>query len=387
MKRMDGTRSGRFLGGMKIYSLDWFLRYHFDYVEAADLLARQGIDVVIAQNRYLPMADTAVQSEVAPEEQARFELYDDRRFVEALQAAGLRYFAAANVFFDPLTLAQFPDARAVDAAGQRATAVDWYIAICPTHRGYFEAKRRQIQHAVERLHPDGVFLGFTRFPGFWELWLPDTSRRDWPEYCFCPRCIGLFAAAKGVAIPKSAAERAGEWIRAHVNAEYVDWKTDVVRGAVERIRATVTAMYPDVEMMLNTVPFGPAAFGGAGREVFAQDWSKLREVVDIFELMAYHQILRRDVSWIGQIARALKAEVHRPVLVTVQAKPLYVDGMHAGRGRNEELPFEEFVQALEVVRASGVDGVVVFTWSDFLRQSFVQKDFRYVDALRRITRG
>lgn len=385
---MDESRAvGRFLGGMKVYSLDWFLRYRLDHVEAANLLANQGIDLVIAQNRYLPMADTAVKSEVTPEEKARFELYDDRRFVEALQARGLRYFAAANLFFDPLTLARFPDARAVDAAGQKAEAVDWYIAICPTHEGYFRAKRQQLEEAVQALRPDGVFLGFTRFPGFWELWLPDTDRHDWPEYCFCPRCVRLFATAKGVTIPENDAECPGEWIRAHAYPEYVDWKTNVIRSRVNEIRATLTAIHSPLQIMLNTVPFGPVAFGGAGREVFAQDWTTLRDVVDLFEVMGYHQILGRDVSWIGQIAREVKGVVQKPVLVTVQAKPLYVDGMHAGRGRKKSLPFEEFVQSLEAVRSSGADGVIVFTWSDFLRQSLVEKDLRYIDAIRRITRG
>ncbi len=63
----------------------------------------------------------------------------------------------------------------------------------------------------------------------------------------------------------------------------------------------------------------------------------------------------------------------KAVLVTVQAKPLYVDGMHAGRGRRQTLPFEEFVQALDAVRSSGADGVTIFTWSDLLRQALAEK--------------
>jgi len=69
----------------------------------------------------------------------------------------------------------------------------------------------------------------------------------------------------------------------------------------------------------------------------------------------------------------VKQSVQKPVLVTVQAKPLYVDGMHAGRGRRQTLPFEEFVQALDAVRSSGADGVTVFTWSDLLRQALAEK--------------
>lgn len=378
---------GRFVGGMKIYSLDWFLRYRLHYAQAAELLTAQGIDLVIAQNRYLPMADTAVKSEVTPEEQARFQLYDDRLFVEALRGRGLQYFAACNLFFDPLTLARFPDARAVDATGQTAEPVDWYVAICPTHEGYFGAKLHQLEAAVQALHPDGVFLGFTRFPGFWELWLPNTRRSDWPEYCFCARCLRLFAVANHVTIPERYAARPAEWIRAHAYTDYVDWKTDIIRSRVREIRDAIAAIQPSVQIMLNTVPFGAADFAGAGREVFAQDWSRLKDVVDVFEVMGYHQILGQDVPWIGRIAREIKQTVQKPVLVTVQAKPLYVDGVHAGRGRRQTLPFEEFVLALDAVRSSGADGVIIFTWSDFLRQVLAERDTRYIDAIRRVTRG
>lgn len=384
---MIATGRRRLLGGMKIYSLDWFLKYKLEYAEAAELLANQGVDLVISQNRYLPMADTAVKSEVMAKEQDRFLAYDDRHFVGALQARGLQYFAACNLFFDPLTLARHPDALAVDAAGRVAEALDWYVAICPTHEGYFADKLRQLEDAVRILRPDGVFLGFTRFPGFWELWLPDTARTDWPEYCFCPRCVRLFAAAKHVTIPERSAAHPAEWICAHAYADYVDWKTDVVQAKVRQIRDVLKAIYPPVRIMLNTVPFGPQDFDRSGREVFAQDWRRLKEVVDVFEVMGYHQILGREVSWIGLIAREVKEAVQKPVLVTVQAKPLYLDGMHAGRGRKETLALEEFVQALDAVRSAGADGVIVFTWSDFLQQALVHKDRRYIDAIRLVTRA
>jgi hypothetical protein len=167
----------------------------------------------------------------------------------------------------------------------------------------------------------------------------------------------------------------------------VAWKTGIIRSRMREIRDALTAILPSVQIMLNTVPFGAGDFDGAGREVFAQDWRSLEDMVDVFEVMAYHQILGRDIPWIGRIAREVKQTVQKPVLVTVQARPLYVDGMHAGRGRRQTLPFEEFVLALEGVRSSGADGVTVFTWSDFLRQALAENDPRYIDAIRRVTRG
>ena len=373
----------RLLGGVKIYSFDWFLQYGLGYVGAADLLASQGMDLVIAQNRYLPMADSAVRS--APMEIP--ESYDDREFVAAVHARGIQYFAACNLFFDPETLATHADALAVDASGQIAQPVDWYIATCPTHEGYFADKLRQLETAVRELRPDGVFLGFTRFPGFWEQWLPRTSRADWPEYCFCPRCVRLFGASTGIRVPEGAGALPGPWIRAHAYTAYVEWKTDLIVTRIREIKTVLRRIHPPVRVMLNTLPFGAADFGGAGRDVFGQDWAKLREVVDLFEVMAYHQILGRDVSWISRITREVKTAVDRPVLVTVQAKPFYLDGMHAGRGRSPVISVEEFARALDAARDGGADGIVVFTWSDFLRQAFAEQDARLINAVHRVTRG
>ncbi|HEY6102805.1 MAG TPA: hypothetical protein VI007_06220 [bacterium] len=375
--------TARLLGGVKVYSLDWHLRYGLDYAGAADLLASQGMDLVIAQNRYLPMADSAVRSAPSDVPQS----YDDRQFVEALRARGMQYYAACNLFFDPETLARHPDALAVDASGRVAQPVDWYIATCPTHEDYFADKLQQLETAVRELRSDGVFLGFTRFPGFWEQWLPQTSRGDWSEYCFCPRCVRLFGASTGVRVPEGPGELPGSWIRAHAYAGYVEWKTDVITARLREIKNALRRIHPPVRIMLNTLPLGPADFGGAGREVFGQDWAKLREVVDLFEVMAYHQILGREVSWINRITREVKTAVDRPVLVTVQAKPFYLEGMHAGRGRSPVIPVEEFARALDAARDGGADGIVVFTWSDLLRQVLAEQDTRFVNAVRRVTRG
>jgi hypothetical protein len=346
----------------------------------------QGIDLVVAQNRYLPMADSAVKS--APGGgAARLDVYDDRQFAAALRARGVQYFAACNLFFDPQTLAHHPDALAVDAAGRTAEQVDWYVAICPAHEDYFGEKLRQIETAVREVPVDGLFLGFTRFPGFWEMWLPQTSRDAWPEYCFCPRCTALFGESTGLEIPREALPSQGAWIRAHAYAEFVRWKMDLIQERVRRIREMVQAIHPALPLMLSILPFGAEDFGGAGREVFGQDWTRLQEVVDLFEVMAYHQILARDLPWISGITREVKDAVHRPVLVTVQATPLYLDGMHAGRGRARTLPVEEFEGAAAAARDGGADGIIVFTWSDLLHQTLVQHDGRYVDALRRVTRS
>jgi len=72
----------------------------------------------------------------------------------------------------------------------------------------------------------------------------------------------------------------------------------------------------------------------------------------------------------------------RTVVCTLQAVPLYVDGMHAKEKREQTLDTEEFRRATELVAESNVDGIVFFIWTDFLRQVQDQRDSSRVDIIR-----
>ena len=49
--------------GLKIYSSDWLTEYGLSPEKAVGLLKSWGVDFVLAQSQYLPMPNSAVQSE------------------------------------------------------------------------------------------------------------------------------------------------------------------------------------------------------------------------------------------------------------------------------------------------------------------------------------
>jgi len=121
--------------------------------------------------------------------------------------------------------------------------------------------------------------------------------------------------------------------------------------------------------------------------VFGQRFEWLAEVVDVFEVMAYHQILKRPPEWPAAIGSEVKARSRRATVCTLQAAPLYLDGMHAREGRPGTLPAEEFAKASRAVARSGVDGQVFFLWTDFLRQAIERNDWSRVDVIRGLARS
>ncbi|MGO4841729.1 hypothetical protein AB4144_56655, partial [Rhizobiaceae sp. 2RAB30] len=118
-------------------------------------------------------------------------------------------------------------------------------------------------------------------------------------------------------------------------------------SAIARLRGAIQAIRPDTEIAINTLPFFRSDFDDAVTEVFGQDVDRLRAVVDIFEVMAYHQILRREADWPAAISADIKKRgAPSRVICTVQAQALYLGGMHAGKGRATDIPAQEFVHAL-----------------------------------------
>ncbi|MFQ6100330.1 MAG: hypothetical protein ACE5OS_03730 [Anaerolineae bacterium] len=375
----DVTRG--FKIGVKSYDTDWFLKHGLGYREAARLLREWGVTFVLAQSRFLPMPDSAVESEVSPELAALYATYDDRKFRDALAGEGIEYWATVCTFFDPQAVDANPSLRPVGSDGRPMEKIDWYVGISPSMEGYVAKKAAMIERAVEALEPEGVFLSFTRWPGFWELWMRHHTRRDFPEYSYDPHTLTRFARETGVNAPTRDPADAALWIEAHARDAWTDWKCRVVANVVRQIRKDCRRIKPDVRIMLNTLPFGKD-FDGAQEKVFGQRVEALAEVVDVFEVMTYHQILKRPTSWIPQAAEEVKNRSGRETICTLQAKPLYLDGIYAQEHRSPTLDAEEFAEAVDAVERSSVDGIVVFVWSDLLEEALKQNDTRRIDAIR-----
>jgi hypothetical protein len=380
-------RDPAFAVGMKIYDNDWYLRFGLDYGEAASLLADWGVTFVLTQSRLLPMPDSAVKSVVAPEHAARYAGYDDRRFRDALARRGIRYVASCLMMFDPDALVADPSLTAVDAQGCEQPKLDWYIGIPPIRAQHVAAKIARIEAAVRALEPDGLHLGFMRWPGFWELWMPHHQSGDFPDYSYDPQTLRAFEAASGVALPSHDAAPAAAWIAANARTAWIDWKCSVTVDVVRRVRDAARAIKPDVQIVLNTLPFGLTDYDNAATKTFGQHFERLAPVVDVYEVMAYHQILKRPVTWPAAIGTQIKQRTARKTVCTLQAAPLYLEGMHAAEGRSATLDAAELAAASGHVARSPVDGQVFFLWSDFLRQTIERNDWSRVDVIRKLARA
>ena len=370
--------------GMKVYDLAWFHHYKGDLKRAAGALRADGVDTVLTQNQIDPLPASGV------EQNQSAGGYSDTKWVEALRQEGLTVLQTTATFFDPDALIQFPDARPINALGKPDAGFDWYTGVCPTHEEFLQWKCDKLHRVVQELSPDGLFLQFTRWPGFWEnwTWSPDYSFTESDEYCFCDRCRHQFSEDLGIDLGRGDLVGQASLILDQHRLSWIDWKSRTLYSAIERIASRSKIQDRDLTLMLNTLPFPPSDFDDLDvrRSVCGQDLTLLEGVIDRFELMTYLQILNRPPDWIEAAvtgARDLTSQ-NAEVVCTLQASPLYTEGMHAARQRSDSISASDLEKAASIALDSGVNGLVFYHWGDFLTDESAGGKKR--TALRRISR-
>ncbi len=362
------------LVSIKSYGFEWYTEFGLDEKQAAQRMRAQAIDWAIIQNLLDPLPGSAVRQELPPPP------YDDRRVRDALRAEGIRIFEATSVFFHPEFYRARPDLRPIDAQGRVMEPFGWYVGLCPSSPEYLAERAAVMERVARTLQPDGVFLSFIRFPNFWEMWMPETSREQIQEYCFCDRCLERFQAETGHQLPEGTTSQRAALLQHELRDAWTRWKCGLIARTVAAL-GSAAQWRPGVEVMVNGVALGCGDYRNAVAEVLGQNLEDLSGPADAIELMFYHQILRRDPSrWIETMTAEARARTSRVLLADLQAKADYLDPLYAAGRRKPEIPFEEFISALKAVQASPADGLVVYHWKDFIEDD-VRGDGRMSRAL------
>jgi len=352
---------------MKVYDYQWAATFGMTPAMATDALREDGITTVLMRNGIDPLPDSGVdQSGYGPQRDVRAL---DLALARALRDAGLTVYQTTALFFDPALVQRFPDAHPIDANGNASTGFDWYLGACPTHEGYLAEKVARMVAVVRELQPDGYFLSFTRYPGFWENWVPGYRFTDADRFCFCDRCRLRFSQDLDLALPDGDAATQASFILDRHGAAWTQWRCERILAAVERIALTLRAEMPGLPLMLNTLPFPATDYQGLDprREIAAQDVSLLSAVFNRFELMTYLQILDRPDAWLKDVLHDARREAPTSgLLCTLQVAPLYTEGVHAGRGRANEITADELGATARAALDAGAEGLVFYHWTDFL---------------------
>lgn len=348
------------LVGVKAYGWQWATDHGLSMRQAAARMASHGVDWALVQNLVDPLPGSAV-AQVPPS-----GAYGDRAWVSELRDQGMRVYQSTAAFFDPEEFRAHADLRPVAADGSVFEPFTWYYGLCPSSPEYRRRKAERFAEAVAATEPDGVFLSFLRFPGFWEMWLPGTERVDIPEYCFCERCTGLFEDRTGVRLPQDFGRRVGV-LTHELREQWTAFKCGLIAEAAAELARAARSARPDVDVILNGFGLGATDFDDAIEEVLGQRFADLDAVFDHYELMFYFQIQKRDPAvWIPRRISEARSQTPKTLLACLQGGAEYLEDVYRSGGRRREITDEDWREALRAVDASGADGVMVYSWKDLL---------------------
>lgn len=365
---------------VKCYGYAWMLDHGLTERQAAVRLREHGVDWALLQNRLDPLPTSGVEQEPPA------EAHDDARFRDLIRGEGLKYYESTAVFFQPHINERHPDLRPKDAEGREMAPFDWYLGVSPHSAAYLAQRVELMESVVSRLEPDGVFLSFIRFPGFWEGWTPSVERGDIQDFGFSDGSLERFQVDTGIVLPPDR-QAAVSLLQHDLGQEWVTWKVGVIVGVVDALRSAARRVRPGVEVLINGLPFAADERGDLGVEVAGQDLGRISHVAEHIESMVYHQIMAQPASpWITESMDALRGQVRGTLLGSVQTSPTYTTGMHAGRGRRDDWTTAEFGAALAALARSSADGVSVYHWSDIVADEEVG-DGAMAKALRAYKSG
>ncbi len=283
--------------------------------------------------------------------------------LQALRAANIKVYTTLNVFGDPSVWKRHPNLRPFNSNGQPLAATAGN-GICPTQRWHWPRILRNLSQKMDGGY-DGIWLDFLRFSGHWE-----ESRPQLEHTCFCDSTLADFSRATGIAIPenfdlpasangtdsvrnKTPAQKADKaaWILSHHRREWRNYLVSVITDFAGRAKAQMAAK-PQIVLGIFTVPWQRDEFGFAILDYFGQDYRKLREHIDIFSPMLYHELCRRETEWVSRFVDYAAAETQKPVLPVIQCD----------FGPEHRVSDDEFAGAILNALDTPSHGVIIFNY-------------------------
>lgn len=278
----------------------------------------------------------------------------DSDFLEQLQHEGFFVNLIEPVFLgdektDPTLFATTKDG---------SPAVDgWVRFVCPTNREWLESFYNRFEKDCT-LNVNSLSLDFIRFFQFWEVITPEnnsTTIDTLKETCFCPRCRdeqkAFLESGKGKDI--------GDWRCSIIN--------DITKSCREiMVKSGESAQCNPKILGLHAVPWTKSTFNGAVSKILGQNLATLSEHVNFFTPMAYHHMMKTELSYIKTLVQDMETQVNKaqlsmpvsrniPIIPSVQLKNYY---------RDEKITLEENRQTIETALEAGHGNVIYFQWTD-----------------------
>jgi hypothetical protein len=275
----------------------------------------------------------------------------DRDIMERAREEGLMVFAEFATLNGKNYVDMHPEAWAINEKGEKVQAATWFMGVCPTDPGFRKYRSDQLRELLREFDLDGIWLDYVH----WHAQFEDPEP-ILPETCFCDHCLRTFSEDSGIKLPEGTISEKAQWILSNQDKQWRDWRCQVVYDWTVNMKSIMKEIRPEALLGLYHCPWDDVEFDGARRRILGLDFDLLKESVDVFSPMVYHNRMGRKPEWVSEHIHWLcgrldiRKESYPKVWPIVQAydDPAIVSG-------------EEFETVLRYGLSGCSSGVMMFT--------------------------
>ena len=211
------------------------------------------------------------------------------------RSEGLMVFAEFATLNGKNYVEKHPEAWAVNENGEKIQAATWFMGVCPTEPGFRKYRYDQLRELLLEYDLDGVWLDYVH----WHAQFEDPEP-ILPETCFCNHCLTAFSEDSGVKLPEGTIPEKAQWILNNSNDLWRDWRCHVVYNWTVEMKSVMKEIKPDALLGLYHCPWDDMEFDGARRRILGLDFDLLKESIDVFSPMVYHNRMGRKPEWVHE---------------------------------------------------------------------------------------
>ena len=158
--------------------------------------------------------------------------------------------------------------------------------VCLSNSAFIDEREEELSNGVRDYQPRGIWLDYLTYAGWFESPDPDLQ-----ESCFCDGCVRDFCEVTGIDadFPEEILESYPE--------EWTRHKCNRMASHGLRFSDIIKESHPECIIGAYMCPWTPDEYDGALSRIFAQDYRKFAEFIDVFTPLIYAQKSGRPPVW------------------------------------------------------------------------------------------
>ncbi|WP_346754554.1 family 10 glycosylhydrolase [Splendidivirga corallicola] len=273
--------------------------------------------------------------------------------VNRARSEGLMVFAEFATLNGKNYVETHPEAWAINEKGEKVQAASWFMGVCPTEPGFRQYRFDQLRDLLLAYDLDGVWMDYVHWHAQFEEPEPIL-----PETCFCDHCLDTFSKDSGIEIPEGITSKKALWILNNHDTSWRKWRSEVIYDWTYEMKSIIKKIKPEVLLGLYHCPWNDEEFNNARYRILGLDYDLLKETIDVFSPMVYHERMGREPNWVKENIQWFSNRLNIKKDAYPKVWPIVQAYNNPGIISNEE-----FEIVLKGGLAGGSSGVMMFTTS------------------------